>query len=122
MNCKQFRGYIPLFFNDKLDIDQAEQIIEHAGRCAECSEEMEIMHLLEIGLKQLDEDGRNESYDFDRILKDKLAQLRRHCREVRRFQRIRGTFLITANIVAALCIVYQIFEQFGGLTWLESYF
>ena len=64
MNCKQFQKYIPQFIADELNIKETEGFLAHVAACKECAEELETMHLLQVGLLQLDSDEREASYDF----------------------------------------------------------
>ncbi len=122
MDCKEFKNNIPIFFEDNLEIGQAEEFIEHAACCKECAEEMEIMHLLLVGLKKLDEEDGAESYDFGRILQDKLSALKKRCIKVRNFENLHKAVIVTLNLVTVIGMAYWMFMRFGGITWLRSYF
>lgn len=122
MNCKEFKNNIPAFFEDELDMRLAEDFVEHVSCCKECAEEMEIMHLLSVGLKKLDEEDGAESYDFGRILKDKLSMLKKQCEKRRNFEKLHKAVIITLNLATVIGMIYWMFLRFGGSTWIRSYF
>jgi len=122
MNCKQFQKYIPQFFAEELNIEETESFLLHVANCKECAEELETMHLLEVGLLQLDSDGRDENYDFKRLLKEKLDAAAKRCRKAHRARKVHNTIVALANITAVIGMIYQAFMMFGGVEWLENYF
>lgn len=122
MNCKQFRSYIPEFFKDRLNTYDTEAFLSHVSTCKECAEELEIMHLLQMGLLQLTSDAKEETYDFKGMLKDKLVLAEKTCRKVRRAKKLRAALVILVNITAVLGMAYQVFAMFGGKEWLANYF
>lgn len=122
MDCKQFRGYIPQFLDDGLTTEIMEEFIAHEAECKECAEELEIMHLLEVSLSQIDGDVKAESFDFNGILKNKLVIAGKHCRAVRTFEKVRKSVVLAANIISAFGIAYQLFAIFGGKEWMANYF
>lgn len=56
VTCKEAQGLIVPYINDKLDIKQLEQFLEHIETCSDCREELEVYFTLLTGMKQLDED------------------------------------------------------------------
>ncbi len=122
MDCKEFKNNIPVFFEDNLDIEKAEEFIKHAASCKECAEEMEIMHLLLVGLKKLDEEEGPESYDFGRILKDRLALLEKRCVNLRNFGNLHRAVIITLNLATVIGMAYWMFMWLGGITWVRNFF
>ena len=122
MNCKQFQKYIPQFIADELNIKETEGFLSHVSACKECAEELETMHLLQVGLLQLDSDEREDSYNFKGLLRDKLAMAEKRCVKAHRAKKIRYAIVILANISAAIGMIYQAFAMFGGEEWLTNYF
>lgn len=122
MDCKEFKNNIPAFFEDNLDIEKAEEFVEHAHSCSECAEEMEIMHLLLVGLKKFDEESGPESYNFGEILKEKLKMLDKRCEKFRNFENLQHCVMRTLNITTVLGIIYYIFMSLGGSTWIRNFF
>jgi len=122
MNCKQFQKYIPQFFAEELNIEETESFLLHVTECKECAEELETMHLLEVGLLQLDSDGKDENYDFKKLLKGKLDAAEKRLRKAHRARKVHNTIVALANIAAAIGMIYQAFMMFGGEEWLANYF
>lgn len=122
MNCKQFQKYIPQFIADELNIKDTEDFLEHVSKCRECAEELETMHLLEVGLLQLDSDEKDVSYDFREMLRNKLAMEKKRCVKAHRADRVRCAVIILANTSAVIGMLYQMFVMFGGEEWLANYF
>ena len=122
MNCKQFQKYIPQFFAEELNIEETESFLLHVANCKECAEELETMHLLEVGLLQLDSDGKDENYDFKKLLKGKLDAAEKRLRKAHRARKVHNTIVALANIAAAIGMIYQAFMMFGGEEWLANYF
>lgn len=122
MNCKQFQKYIPRFFAEELNIEETESFLLHVANCKECAEELETMHLLEVGLLQLENDGKDENYDFKKLLKEKLDAAAKRCRKAHSARKVHSTIVVLANITVAICMIYQAFMMFGGEEWLANYF
>lgn len=122
MNCKQFQKYIPQFIADELNIKDTEDFLVHVSECKECAEELETMHLLEVGLLQLDSDEKDVSYDFRELLRNKLAMAKKRCVKAHRAKRVRCAVVIFANVSAVIGMLYQMFAMFGGEEWLANYF
>lgn len=122
MDCKQFRSCISLFLRDELNIDMTESFLEHKAMCKECSEELEIMHLLEVGMSQLDDVDKEETYDFNGILKNRLFFAEKRCRKARAFERFVKIVVLLVNCIVLLGLIYQVYELFGGKEWLANYF
>jgi hypothetical protein len=59
------------FINNKLNLNDAEEFIDHVGSCPDCREELEVYYALLTAMKQLDED-KNISSDFGQELNEKL--------------------------------------------------
>lgn len=88
MNCIEAQRLIMSFINDKLDINQLEEFINHVNSCPDCMEELEVYYVLLAGMKQLDED-KELSDDFhqdlmnilrqseERIIHDKILHIRK---------------------------------------------
>lgn len=63
MTCIKAQGMITPFINNKLDIKDTEEFLEHVKSCPDCMEELEFYYTLLTGMKQLDED-KNLSNNF----------------------------------------------------------
>ncbi len=73
MNCIEAQRLIMPFINNKLDINQLEEFVEHVNSCPDCMEELEVYYVLLAGMKQLDED-KELSDNFHQDLMDVLRQ------------------------------------------------
>ncbi|MBQ9765916.1 MAG: zf-HC2 domain-containing protein [Lachnospiraceae bacterium] len=114
MNCREFNNLIPAFFEDELEVDDARAFIKHVSECKECAEELEIMHLLLVGLKQLDNDEEEDNYDFQTILKNRFIELEEHCTKVKNFENLHKAVIVMLNIVTILGMGFFAYLYFGG--------
>lgn len=71
MNCIKAQSMITPFIQNKLNLKDMEEFIDHVGSCQDCREETEVYYALLTAMKQLDED-RNISSDFNMELAQKL--------------------------------------------------
>jgi tRNA threonylcarbamoyladenosine modification (KEOPS) complex Cgi121 subunit len=67
------QSLITPFINDKLNLKETEEFIDHVQSCPECREELEVYYALLTAMKQLDED-KNLSDDFSMELSAKLEK------------------------------------------------
>ncbi len=75
MNCMKAQSMITPFINNKLNLNETEEFLDHVGSCPDCREELEVYYALLTAMKQLDED-KNISSDFGRELNEKLERTR----------------------------------------------
>lgn len=73
MNCMKAQSMITPFINNKLNLKEAEEFIDHVSSCPDCREELEVYYALLTAMKQLDED-KNISSDFGQELNQKLER------------------------------------------------
>lgn len=70
MYCAKFQKQISSFINNNLDINEMDMFINHARKCRDCYEELEINYMVNIGLEKIEKD---ESASFD--LKGELEKM-----------------------------------------------
>jgi hypothetical protein len=73
MTCNKAQSMITPFINNKLNLKEMEDFIDHISSCPVCKEELEVYYALLTAMKQLDED-RNLSSDFGIELDQKLER------------------------------------------------
>jgi len=67
------QSLITPFINDKLNLKETEEFIDHVQSCPECREELEVYYALLTAMKQLDED-KTLSDDYNMELSSKLER------------------------------------------------
>lgn len=73
MKCVKTQSMITPFINDKLNIKDMDEFLDHVNSCKDCREELEFYYVLLTAMKQLEED-KNPSDDFDQELSEKLEK------------------------------------------------
>lgn len=73
MTCMEAQAMITPFINDRLDMAQAELLLDHVKNCVVCQEELEVYYALLTAMQQLDED-RDLSSNYSLELKNKIEQ------------------------------------------------
>lgn len=73
MTCSKAQSMITPFINNKLNLKEMEEFIDHIGSCPICMEELEVYYALLTAMKQLDED-KNLSSDFGMKLSKKIER------------------------------------------------
>lgn len=80
VNCQEAEKLIVPYINNELSPMELEDFMEHLEGCESCREELEIHYMVDVGLKQLDED--NAVYDIvgdlRRKIEDSMRTLRRY--------------------------------------------
>jgi len=71
MTCMEAQALITPFINDKLDITQLEDFLDHVEECKDCMEELRVYFALLTAMRQLDENEEISS-DFDKELRRKI--------------------------------------------------
>ncbi|MDF2538261.1 MAG: hypothetical protein K0S76_1282 [Herbinix sp.] len=90
------------FINDKLNIKETEEFIDHIHSCHECREELEVYYALLTAMKQLDED-KNLSDDFSMELTAKLD------REQEKIIHIKYTYYRKKGVLILIILVIAFF-------------
>ena len=58
MDCRSFESKIPAYIAGQLKMEEMQEFLDHADRCSECYDELEITYSVMQGIRQLDsEDG-----------------------------------------------------------------
>ncbi len=73
MTCSKAQSMITQFINNKLNLTETDEFINHVSSCKECREELEVYYALLTAMRQLDEDKTLTS-DFNQELNEKLEQ------------------------------------------------
>ena len=103
MDCREACAKVQDYIQNRLSPDELKPFLEHIKCCGECREEMEIYYILQMGLRQMDED--NDHYDLAAALERKL-QISEH--RVRR----RHAFLVfkyAAGTLAFWSVAFVLF-------------
>ena len=61
MYCAKFQKQISSFINNNLDINEMDMFINHARKCRDCYEELEINYMVNIGLEKMVDYYENKS-------------------------------------------------------------
>lgn len=75
MTCIKAQSMITPFIDNKLNIKEMEEFLDHVDSCSKCMEELEFNYALLTAMKQLDED-KNLSDDFRLELSGKMKRAR----------------------------------------------
>lgn len=115
MTCKEAQGLIMPYINDKLDVDQLEEFLEHIEYCSDCKEELEVYFTLLTGMKQLDED-KNLSGDLHIDFVKSLHK------SEERIRRARLNYVRKRMIYVIICCVFCIMVNVNtnAVTELET--
>lgn len=106
MTCMKAQSLITPFINDKLNLKEAEEFIDHVGSCHECREELEVYYALLTAMKQLNED-KNLSDDYSLELAAKLERTQEKIIHVKfTYYRKKGILLLSI-ILFAFFISFQ---------------
>lgn len=106
MTCMKAQSLITPFINDKLNLKDAEEFIDHVGSCHECKEELEVYYALLTAMKQLNED-KNLSDDYSLELAAKLERTQEKIIHFKfTYYRKKGILLLSI-IVFAFFISFQ---------------
>lgn len=73
MTCIKAQSMITQFINNKLNVKELEEFLEHVEACPNCMEELEIYYTLLTAMRQLDED-KNLSVNYKDELSNKLKR------------------------------------------------
>ncbi len=102
MDCMEAQAKIFAFIDDKLDMEEAVELIGHIRGCKDCEEELEINYAL---ITAVNEDiNQNERVTYQESLANKIADIEQAFRyKILRLKWKRALF-ITFLIVAGLMI------------------
>jgi hypothetical protein len=73
MTCIKAQGMITPFIDNKLNIKELEEFLDHINTCQDCREELEFYYALLTAMRQLDED-KDLSDDYGLELSQKLEK------------------------------------------------
>lgn len=109
MVCRDWQRLISGFLENQLSIDEQEAFVSHVRGCSDCYEELEIMFTLSIGLNELENNTSSEiSYNFRKMLDNKLQQAEYQCESYRNFEKTKGLVWLMMNVVTIIGIIIQI--------------
>ena len=103
MTCIKTQSMIMAFINNKLNIRELEEFLDHVNTCTVCMEELGVYYTLLTAMKQLDED-KNLSDDFSLKLNEKLEKAQERIIHVKYTYYRKKTMLILSMIFLAIFI------------------
>ena len=103
MTCNKAQSMITPFINNKLNLKELEDFIDHVSSCPVCKEELEVYYALLTAMKQLDED-KNLSSDFGLELDQKLERSRERILHVK-FTYYRKKIILFLTIIFLAFII-----------------
>lgn len=109
MVCRDWQRRIPDFLDDQMPVSELEKFIDHVKDCGDCHEELEIMFILSVGLKELEHDT-GMSYNFKHMLEDKLKRARYQCERHKSFQKVKRLILGGMYFVTLAGMAFQILK------------
>jgi hypothetical protein len=100
MTCQNAARMIPDFIEDKLEIQEIEELMKHIDHCGSCKEELSIQFLIHAGLIEL-EDGKsfNLQSELDETLENAHRKIKMH-----HFIRESIIFVEVIGIIALLVV------------------
>lgn len=123
MTCSKTQSLITPFINDKLEMKELEEFINHVSTCKECREELEVYYALLTAMKQLDED-QNLSDDFSLELSEKLEREQEKIIHAKFLHyRKKGIMLVIILLLTTFFSLQHYFTQKDGIGRVsESHF
>jgi hypothetical protein len=123
MRCIKIQSMITPFINDKLNIKELEEFLDHVHSCPNCREELEFYYALLTAMKQLDED-KDPSDDFDQELSEKLEKAQERVIHAKyTYYRKKAVLILTMILLAFLIgLGYSDNNQDNGVNITESDF
>lgn len=97
MNCMETQEIITSFINNKLNIREASEFLEHIKNCMKCQEELEVYYTLLTAMQQLDED-KDLSDNYSEELKHKIEYWENKIRR-QKMQKLRRRFAFLFMII-----------------------
>ncbi|MDD3174799.1 MAG: hypothetical protein PHF63_14285 [Herbinix sp.] len=110
MTCIKAQSMIMPFINNKLNIKEMEEFLDHIGSCPNCKEELVFYYALLTAMKQLDED-KNVTNDFRLALDGKIKRAQEKIIRVKYTYYRKITVLILFMILLAFLLGFQYAEK-----------
>ncbi len=107
MECRDCQRKIQPFLDDAMELDELGEFVKHVNTCARCYEELEIMFMLSSALQELDSDHVS-SYNFQELLRKKLAVAVDNHKRMLNFRTIRLIILTMMDITVLIGVILQI--------------
>lgn len=112
MKCLEARKCIFSYLNESIGDMELSEFMEHIDECPECFEELKITHMVYSGVKKLDSDDDDSSFDIDAVFKRNLERSRRHLLLIgiiKILRMVMDTLVFWLVLFAALTGVFRIF-------------
>ncbi|MBE5963562.1 MAG: zf-HC2 domain-containing protein [Lachnospiraceae bacterium] len=106
MTCGKNEALIKRYINNQLAIEEVAALLKHFESCKDCREELEIYYILEYGLSDKSEESK--SYNFKQQIEDKLRASKKRVEAYLKYNKVRRTFIIIANLVTIFCMLYML--------------
>lgn len=97
MKCEQAQERVNAYIDRTMPDRELEDFIAHVKSCPDCFDELETYYIVNMTMKYL-EDGKEESYDIAKQLRDDLNGQRQR---IRRKRRLIVVLLLAAAVLAA---------------------
>lgn len=74
MNCQTAESMVTRYIEHDLSVDELEGFIDHVENCSSCYEELETYFIVHAAIKQLDEESKDSTLNFQELLKEDIRR------------------------------------------------
>lgn len=74
MNCQTAESMVTRYIEHDLSVDELEGFIDHVENCPSCYEELETYFIVHAAMKQLDEESKDSTLNFQELLKEDIRR------------------------------------------------
>lgn len=115
MNCREAQRLVMPYINGELTDEELKEFISHIDSCENCREELEIYFMVDVGIRQLDEEAG--TYNIKGALESALELSRQHIRslDLLKTARYAANTLCFWAVLVVLILQLRIWAQSGFL-------
>lgn len=105
MNCGKCQSLIENFLRGELTISERDDFVKHVRNCSVCMEELEVYHIVNCVVSQLDSETEDENIDYHATLNRMMTRSEGSYKR-RRFLKI-FTMIIAFILGAVTCLLLK---------------
>lgn len=115
MNCREAQRLVMPYINGELTDEELKEFISHIDSCENCREELEIYFMVDVGIRQLDEEAG--TYNIKGALESALELSRQHIHSLNLLKTARyaANTLCFWAVLVVLILQLRIWSQTGFL-------
>ena len=112
MNCQTAESMVTKYIEHNLSVNELEEFLEHVENCPSCYDELETYFIVHAAMQQLDEKGRDGTFNLRKLLEEDIRKSKHYILKMRFRRAISGVGFCALIAGLGGFLIYMIMQTF----------